>query len=215
MELFEQIARAEIRAGRAPGSVKLLPVSKEHPTEHILSVFGAEPRLPHRLGESYPDELIEKRVKLGSAFEWHFIGRIQSRRIQELCIAADVIHAVARAKEIQAIATAPKKPRFFVQVNVSGEGQKNGCELREVDTLLSECARLGIYNRLAGFMALPAPLEIIGEKELRRQFSALRQLRDRLLPRGELSMGMSGDFEIAIEEGSDWIRVGTAIFGAR
>ncbi len=215
-ELLEGIARAEDRAGRAPGSVKLLPVSKTHSPERIRAVLRAHPALPKRLGENYPDELLAKRAGLADlAFEWHFIGRIQSRRLPELCAAADVLHTVARAKELGAIAQAARVPRFFLQVNVSGEAQKNGCDPAELAFLLDEADRLGLLGRCLGLMTLPAPLEDIGETELRRQFAALRNLRDAFLPGRELSMGMSGDYAIAIEEGADWIRVGTAIFGER
>lgn len=217
MDLRERIAHAEQRAGRAPGSVKLLPVSKTQPPERIREVFRDDASLPKRLGENYVDELLAKHAALGTEFEWHFIGRIQSRRIAEICSVADLIHTVARAKEIEAIARSPRasRVRFFLQVNVSGETQKNGCEPGEIPALLEACARAGIGAQVAGLMALPASLGEISEGELRRQFGNLRALRDQYLPRGELSMGMSADLEIAIEEGADWVRVGTAIFGER
>jgi len=214
--VLDKIETAAHKAGRAPHSVKLLPVSKSQPLEVLTEALAAG--FPARFGENYLEELVAKRAAITSV-EWHYQGRLQSRKIAEIVAAADVIQTVAREKELALLAAESlrqgRAPQFFLQVNVSDESQKNGVSPAELPRLLEAVARAGLSERLRGFMCLPADLEVVGEKALRMEFARLRTLRDQHLSRGELSMGMSGDFELAIAEGSDWVRVGTALFGPR
>jgi pyridoxal phosphate enzyme (YggS family) len=214
--VLEAIAVAEKKAGRPSGSVKLLPVSKGQ-TPELLSQALSE-GFPARFGENYLEELVAKRAAVAGV-EWHYQGRLQSRKIGEIVAHADVVQTVARAKELGILTEESRKqgrkPKFFLQMNVSSEGQKNGADPDDLPALLESVARLGLEGRLLGLMCLPSDLDIAGVDRVRAEFAALRSLRDRHLPRGELSMGMSGDFALAIEEGSDWVRVGTALFGAR
>ncbi|MBS1986136.1 MAG: YggS family pyridoxal phosphate-dependent enzyme [Bdellovibrionales bacterium] len=212
--VLERIQRACLRASRRPADVNLLPVSKGQDLDSIRAFLG-QARAPQRLGENYLEELVSKRTALGSAVEWHYLGRLQSRKVLDLCASVDVIHTVSRDKEIKLLAEAPRCPDFFIQVNVSGEAQKNGCSPAALPPLLESIEALGLTKRVRGLMALPASLEEIGETSLRKEFGCLRELRDRLLPGKALSMGMSADFELAIAEGADWIRLGTILFGQR
>ena len=118
-------------------------------------------------------------------------------------------------KEIETLAAQTGVPEFFVQVNISGESQKNGCEIADVPAILEKIRSTGIEPRFSGFMGMAAPLGTVGEDAVARQFASLRILRDEQAPGKKLSMGMSEDFEIAIREGSNLVRIGSAIFGSR
>ncbi len=221
-----RIARAEARAGRAAGSVQLLPVSKGQGAE-ILAQALSVPNFPRRFGENYLEELMSKSAELARApdtlarppVEWHYQGRLQSRKISDIVMVADVIQTVGREKELAILQEESlrlgRAPRFFLQINVSGENQKNGAAPEELSRLIEAAEGLGLRARLMGLMCLASDLSGADEKALRREFTDLRTLRDRHLSGGALSMGMSQDFEIAIEEGADWVRVGSSIFGAR
>ena len=219
----ERIARAEKKAGRAPGSVKLLPVSKGQPIETLVHALGLS-GFPERFGENYLEELAGKidrlpRLAPGRCIEWHYQGRLQSRKIEDIVMCADVIQTVAREKELRLLQDASLKlgraPRFFLQVNVSGEAQKNGADPESLPALIETIESLGLMPRWMGLMCLPSDLDLVDEVKLRGEFSRLRDLRDTHARGLELSMGMSQDFEIAIEEGADWVRVGSSLFGAR
>lgn len=214
LKIRDRVQEAALRCGRDPKSIRILPVSKGQSIEKIREGL-AHPEFPHRLGENYSDELEQKHRALGNSVEWHYLGRLQSRKVADICSQASVIHTVTRIKEVEILAKQRSSVRFFLQVNVSEEGQKNGCEIGELPTLVEACEKHGVKPSLMGLMTLPATFDNVGESVLRKQFSALRSLRDRFVPGGALSMGMSDDFEWAIQEGSDWIRIGTAIFGSR
>ena len=208
-------------AGRSLGEVQILPVSKTRSAEELipwLNVGG----FPQILGENYFSELEEKRVALKGQFPhlcWHFIGPLQSRKIPDLCKVASCLHTVSRIKELKILqkikAAGASVPKFYIQVNVSEEIQKNGCSPEELPGILEDVENLKLGNNLEGLMCLPSSVSEVGEKVLRKQFSLLRSLRDSHLPNGKLSMGMSEDFEWAIKEGSNLIRVGSALFGER
>jgi pyridoxal phosphate enzyme (YggS family) len=218
-EVLEAIEEACAEAGRAPGDVCLVAVSKRHPPEAIRAAYALGMR---DFGENYAQELAEKRSALAPELpeaRWHFIGRVQSNKAKEL-VSADCVHGVgklghAEALSRRAVEGAPL--RFLTQVNVSGEAQKNGfsfSDLRENAQALS--ALPGV--RWAGLMAML--MEGERGEAARAAYGRVRALRDELeqligrsLP--ELSMGMSGDFREAIAEGATMIRVGTAIFGPR
>ena len=213
-----RIAEAERRAGRALGSVELVAVSKLQPVEAIRSAYRAGQRL---FGESYVQELLSKRERLADLPDlgWHFIGHLQRNKARQVVGRVAVVESVDSIKLAEELAKRAEATGATVsvlaQVDVAGEETKNGCARGELGALLDAVEAAGSL-RLRGLMAIP-PFEVEPE-EARRHFAALRELRDRhggaeRLP--ELSMGMSGDFEVAIEEGATLVRVGTALFGPR
>lgn len=207
-QLFDKIARAS-------QSVNLLPVSKGHSLETVDKLWTDQPKLVRRLGENYLEEFLEKKAQVKGAMEWHFLGRIQSRKLATLCLEADYLHGVSRTKELDFIAKASRRPKFFIQVNISGEQQKNGVDEKELELLVEDLHRKGLGDCFAGLMGMAAPIEEVGALEVGNAFRYLAQLRGRLCPSKDLSMGMSADYEIAIDEGSNWVRIGSLLFGER
>ena len=214
----ERVRAAAGRAGRDPGSVRLVAVSKTHPGDAVREAHAAGQEV---FGESKVQEALEKIPLLPTSLEWHFIGHLQSNKIRKALPHFHLFHGVdngALAAQIDRVAAeCGCSPSILLEVNVSGEGTKFGFP---PDRLRAE---------IAGLLALPR-VKILGlmtmapyasdPLESKPYFAALRRLRDdleqqtgRALP--ELSMGMSGDFETAIGEGSTLVRVGTAIFGDR
>lgn len=223
-----RIARAAERVGRRPEEIQLVGISKRQPAGAVVAALRAGLR---HVGESYVQEALEKlprvRAELegSGAFEppcWHFVGRLQRNKAAPAAAWFDVVETLDRtalgaALEQQA-ARLDRRLRVLVQVNVSGEAQKGGATPEQLAELL-ERSREWPHLTLVGLMAIPAAQT--DPERTRPAFAKLRELRDALrsAPGGEqlhgLSMGMSGDFEVAIEEGSTSIRVGTAIFGPR
>ncbi len=208
----EAIERACRRAHRDPADVLLVAVSKTVDVERIrLAVKAGVPAL----GENRVQEAREKVDALGHPAVWHLIGSLQTNKAREAVRLFDWIQSVDRvelARELDRRARAEGRVvNALVQVNVGEEPQKGGVTPDALPALLEAVTALpGL--RVQGLMAIP-PL-VAGAEEARPCFRRLRALRDRCgLP--HLSMGMSGDFEIAIEEGATMVRVGTAIFGAR
>lgn len=216
--LWERVQHAAQAAGRAAHEVRVLPVSKKHSAEALIR-FLKIPGVPARLGESYAQELFHKQQSLEGVHppvEWHFVGRIQSRTLARIAGSVECIHTVCRPKELDILGGLRSScPRFFFQVNVSGEGQKGGCTPEELAGLKEQTQERGLIGKVAGLMCLPTAPETASEREVRKQFVRLRELRDRWFPGGELSMGMSQDFEWAIAEGSHWVRIGSLLFGER
>jgi pyridoxal phosphate enzyme (YggS family) len=207
--------RFESARARAGHPVKLVAVSKGQPGLRIEEFLSTGLEF-WSLGESYLEELLAKKTQFQNKranLRWHFIGRLQSRKLPEILGACEAVHTVSRLKELGIIAKQARD--FFVQVNVSGEASKNGCAPADLSLVLEEVARLGLSTNCLGLMALPSSLEEVGESQVRLEMTALRKLRDEKLPRGLLNMGTSGDFEIAISEGADVIRVGSLLFGER
>lgn len=213
-----RIAAAARRRGAGP-SVRLVAVSKRQPVGAIEVALAAG----HRdFGENYAQELRDKRLIVGPMrARWHFIGPLQSNKVKYV-VGSTLIHTVDRAKIVHAIDKRAVEEGVdqdvLIQVNVSGEASKSGVAPDEVAALLDQFADLDRV-RCRGLMTMPPA----GPPEQARPcFVALRKLAERLAkttrPRVdlvELSMGMSGDFEVAVEEGATLVRVGTAIFGAR
>ncbi len=216
--VLARIADAAGRAGRTAEEVTLVAVSKTHSPEKIREVFDAGQAL---FGESRVQEAVVKIPLLPSRARWHFIGHLQKNKIRHALPLFELIHGVdssALARDIDRIAEEMGLfPRALLQVNVAGEASKFGFS---PDVLRGECEDLFQLPRIQfeGLMCIPPPGP---EPEVsRKYFAALRNLRDELqgefgvsLP--QLSMGMSGDYEVAIEEGATMVRVGTAIFGER
>lgn len=214
-----QLAAACARAGRAPGEVRLMAVSKTHPVSAIHEAYAAGQRL---FGENRVQEVQSKAEALHELenLEMHLIGPLQNNktgRAAELFGAIDTLDAEKTAQRLHAAAEELGKVlRVLVEVKLSPEPSKHGVLPEDLPALLAAVAPLQ-HLTLAGLMTVP-PLEAEGE-QARPYFRQLRALRDEWLPTYptllELSMGMSGDFEIAVEEGSTTVRVGTAIFGRR
>jgi len=211
----DRVARACVRAGRNPDTVEILPVSKGQP-ETLLREWLALERGPRRLAENYSEELSTKAGLFSKdAIEWHFLGRLQSRKIEEISTIASVLHAVSRVKELQILRAQSRVPDFYVQVNISDEAQKNGVDVSELESLLVAITSNSLEARFRGLMGMASPIEIVGASVVRAQFAKLREYRDRMCPGTKLNMGMSGDFEIAIEEGANLVRLGSLLFGER
>jgi len=203
-----RIRAACARAGRDPDTVRLVAVSKGQPIEAVLRAFAAGQGV---FGENYAQELHTKADALPEA-EWHFIGALQTNKVKIAVGHAALVHTcdrLALAKELSKRAFATNiTQRVLLEVNVGREPQKGGILPEALEALYAAVRELDAL-RCEGLMCLPP-----ADQDPRPHFRALRELRDRLGLR-ELSMGMSADFEIAIEEGATIVRVGTAIFGER
>ncbi len=208
----ERIARACEQAGRDPASVTLVAVSKGHPAAAIVAASEAGIRHfgENRIQEALPK--IEEAAGGGVEATWHLVGHLQSNKAKAAASAFDVIHSIDSTRLLARLDTAAPAPRdVLLQVNVAAEPQKQGVAPDEIEALV-QAARAAGSLRLRGLMTI-APIAADPE-EVRPVFRALRALAERHgLP--ELSMGMTDDFEVAIEEGATLVRVGRAIFGER
>ena len=217
----DRIAAAARRAGRDPDDVRLVAVSKTFGIEHVLAAHAAGQR---DFGENRVQEALQKTgATAGTSIRWHLVGHLQSNKIRKAVGPFAVIHSVDRpdlVERIDAIAAETAQPvDLLVQVDLAGEAAKSGAA-PELAAAILERARGCTRARVVGLMLLPPLLE--DPEAVRPWFRRLRALRDRLAAEGtppemlrELSMGMSHDFEVAIEEGATMVRVGTAVFGSR
>jgi PLP dependent protein len=206
----ERVARAAERAGRRPEDVLLIGVSKTVPPEGVR--LGVEAGLT-ALGENRVQEARDKIKVLGRPVPWHLIGHLQTNKVRDALELFDLIHSVDRldlARELQRRA-GDRIASVLLEVNVANEPSKSGFAPDDVAPALEALGALTHLN-VRGLMAIPPVVE--RAEDARAWFRALRQLAERHGLR-ELSMGMSADFEVAIEEGATMVRVGTAIFGAR
>jgi PLP dependent protein len=218
-EVRARIAAAERAAGRAPGSVRLLAVSKKMPADDVRAAIAGGQRA---FGENYAQELRDKRAELAAdpaPPEWHYIGPMQSNKVKYVGGQVALVHTVDSVALLEAIAQRGAPQACLVQVNVAGEAQKRGVAPADLPALLDRFAALANVT-CAGLMLIPPLTD--NPDDARPHFAALRALRDREtaiarpnVDLRELSMGMSGDLEAAITEGATIVRVGTAIFGAR
>lgn len=210
-----RIAAACEKAGRSRGSVRLLAVSKTKPPEAVREAAACGLRL---FGENRVQEAQSKIPMCPGGLEWHLIGHLQSNKAKVAVRYFQMVHSVDSIKLLQALEThADTTLPILLQVNVSGEAAKFGMKPDEVAEAI-EVANQMQKVEVHGLMTIP-PFSPDPEKT-RVHFSNLRKLRDRLqdetgTPLPELSMGMSHDLEIAIEEGSTWVRIGTDLFGSR
>lgn len=209
------ITEAARRAGRRPEDVRVLVASKYYSMEQIALLSRVGVRL---LGENRSDELIAKQEVFGEAFEWHFIGHLQRRKAREVVGRVSLIHSVDSERLIRELEKrAPERGiDILIQVNVRGEESKYGVGEGEIEPLLERAAATGGRVRVRGFMTL-APL-VEDPEDVRYVFAKLRAIRDRLTGRwspdldlSELSMGMSNDYLVAVEEGATIVRVGRAL----
>ncbi len=208
----ERIARACEQVGRDPAGVTLIAVSKGQPADAISAAAGAGIRHfgENRIQEALPK--IEQATAAGVEATWHLVGHLQSNKAKAAASAFDVIHSVDSARLLARLDAAAAPPRdVLLQVNIAAEPQKQGVAPDAVDALV-EATHTTDSLRLRGLMTI-APIAADPE-EVRPLFRALRLLAERFeLP--DLSMGMTDDFEVAIEEGATLVRVGRAIFGER
>ena len=216
----ERLARVQesVDAARARShhrqAVQLVGVSKRQPLEKLREALTAGLL---DFGENYAQELREKTEALPDTVRWHFIGPLQSNKVK-LVAGAHLVHSIDRPKLLDKLEAQGVPQAVLVQVNIAGEPQKAGIAPAELPALLDRFADLD-HVRCRGLMLIPPQ----GDPEATRpHFAALRTLRDDLAKTArpnvdleQLSMGMSSDFEVAIEEGATLIRVGTAIFGPR
>jgi PLP dependent protein len=214
-EVRMQIAHAAQKANRNAAEIKLVAVSKTHPVEILREAIVAGATI---LGENKIQEAEDKITEIGrESVEWHLIGHLQSNKARKAVKLFDVIHtldSIELAERLERICIEENRVSLsvLVQIDLGNEATKNGVKLEDLSELvefLKTCERI----KFDGFMIIPPFFEDV--ESVRPFFRNLREVRDKILPNGELSMGMSHDFAVAIEEGATIIRVGTAIFGER
>jgi len=216
----DRIAAAADRAGRDPASIRLVAVSKTVSSDHIRAAADAG---QHDFGENRVQEALRKMDEIADLpIAWHLVGHLQSNKAKKAG-RFDVIHSLDGAALLHAVdaaaASSDRRIDLLVQVDLAGEPAKHGAREDELLAIF-EAARSAQASRVVGLMLLPPLVE--DPEAARPFFRALRDVRQRLIDGGvdesmlrELSMGMSHDFEVAIEEGATLVRVGTAIFGVR
>ena len=220
LNIRERIAAAAIRAGRDPAGIRLMAVSKTVEPERIRQALDAGITL---LGENYVQEAREKIPAVGRPAVWHMIGHLQTNKVKYVVNLFDWIHSVDRlelARELDKRAgQRSRRLNVLIEVNVSGEASKNGAAPGQVLELVRQISILPNVS-VRGLMTMPPYSD--DPENSRPCFIVLRQLRDEIVSAAlpgismdELSMGMTDDFEVAIEEGATIIRVGRAIFGER
>lgn len=209
----QRVAAACERSGRLTDEVTLVAVSKGHSIEAISEAHASGQVV---FGESRAQELAEKSVSLGPGLEWHFIGPLQRNKVRRVRPVTTLLHSLDRLSLAEAWLKGPgTPPPVLIQVHLGGEATKHGFEPDEVSAAAGKSSRLGLTVK--GLMTIPPPAE--DPNNSRPWFARLRELQAQLVntvpSATELSMGMSDDFEVAVEEGATLIRVGSAIFGER
>lgn len=212
------MAAAARRAGRDPGDVQLVAITKTVPAATVALAAAAGVTA---VGENRVQEAAGKIAEVPGPMTWHMVGRLQANKARDAVRLFELIHSVDRLKLADGLNRAAEISericRILVQVNVTGTASQGGVPSDGIDGLIEKAARLP-YLRICGLMAIgPYPA---GEPEIRGAYRSVSALFRRLAPQtgpqfGILSLGMSGDYEIAVEEGSTLVRVGTAIFGGR
>lgn len=219
-EIKQRIAHAALESGRDPVTVQLVAVSKTKPAAAIAEAFNCGQLI---FGENYVQELVAKVAELPSEISWHFIGHLQSNKVRQIAGLVDMIHSVDRlslAREIdRQWGLLGKSCEILIQVNIASEATKSGTSSEELLDLVREVAALPNV-RIKGLMTMPPFFD--DPDAARPYFAALRVLAREVekeeiagVEMRELSMGMSGDFEVAIGEGATLVRVGSALFGER
>jgi PLP dependent protein len=211
-----RIGAAAHRARRDPASIRLVLASKTQPSDAIRAAVNAGAR---DFGENYVQEAVAKRAELADLTDirWHLIGHLQTNKAKTAASAFALIHSVDSVRLANALTRAQPSPRVraLIEVNLSGESSKSGVAQDGVAAIL-DAARGKL--EIEGLMTIPPP--VASAEASRPWFAQLRELRDRLARQSgyalsELSMGMTDDFEVAIEEGATIVRVGRAVFGER
>ncbi len=216
----ETMAEAARRSGRPASAVRLMAVTKTVDDDRILTAIGAGVEI---LGENYVQEAKRKIDKMGNPCEWHMIGRLQTNKAKYAVRLFDMIHSLDRlelAQELDRRARAAGRVmKVLIEVNVAGEETKSGIPLASARDLVRAVAPLENLS-IQGLMMMPPWFD--DPEEARPFFRALRELRDRIteevidrVEMRELSMGMTGDYAVAIEEGATIVRIGRGVFGER
>lgn len=221
LSIRQKIEVACNKAGRNPDEVTLIAVSKTKPDKAIVDAYASNQL---HFGENRMQELEDKMGNIQhSDIQWHMIGTMQSNKIKYIADRVDWIHSVSKTKHLNEVQKRAEEANrvinVLIQINISGENQKSGCEVSELKPIL-EHARSLKNIRIRGLMGLATFAS--NPEDVRSEFSLLcRTLKehtsfnDENIDLRELSMGMSNDFEVAIEEGATMVRVGSAIFGSR
>lgn len=216
----EKIASAAISVGRNPAEVRLVAVSKTKPAVMVEEAAAAGQTV---FGENYVQEFAAKSAEVQAPVEWHFIGRLQSNKVKQIAGLTTLIHSVDRLSLAEEIhrqwAKTEKICNILIQVNLSGETTKSGTTSANTVNLIRQAASLDSL-RVCGLMTMPPFFD--DPDAARPYFRKLRTLALEVesleipnVSMKELSMGMSGDFEVAIQEGATLVRIGSAIFGSR
>lgn len=218
-EIRRSIAEAEIRAGRPEGSVSLLAVSKTFPVCDMMCAYENGQRL---FGENKLQEAQDKIPRMPTDCRWHLIGPLQRNKVRKALelpfVLIEAVESLRLAESISRIAgEMGRHASILLEVNIDGEPSKHGFTPPELESCWNVLLSLPCLD-IRGLMCIPAPAD--SPEKARPAFRALRELRDRLrdrceLPLPELSMGMSSDYLVAVEEGATIVRVGSAIFGRR
>jgi pyridoxal phosphate enzyme (YggS family) len=219
-QIREAMAEAARRSGRPASSVRLMAVTKTVDDDRILAAIQAGVEI---IGENYVQEAKRKIEKMGNESEWHMIGHLQTNKAKYAVRLFDMIHSVDRlelAAELDRRARADGRVmKVLIEVNVAGEETKSGIPLVSARDLVRAVAPLENLS-IQGLMTMPPWFD--DPEEARPFFRALRELRDQITAEGipqvemqELSMGMTGDYAVAIEEGATVVRIGRGIFGER
>ena len=213
----ERVAAAAERSGRSSNDVLVVAVSKSFPVEALAAALDAGVKV---LGENRAQELVAKASRLGEGVRWHFIGHLQTNKVRSVVGVAELIHSVDRSSVAEAIAARALSlgivQDVLVEVNAAGDPSKHGVVPVDAPALVEEVAGLeGV--RLRGLMTMPPWPE--RAEDSRPHYRSLARLSEAIADRAslgpELSMGMTRDFEVAIEEGATIVRIGEAIFGPR
>ena len=211
--ILDKVAAAADRSGRDPSEIVVVAVGKTFPPETLMKAYEAG----HRdFGENRAQELAVKVPALPSDIRWHFIGPLQRNKVRIVRPAATLLHSMDRQALGEAWLKGPgSPPPVLVEINIGEEPQKAGIEPDRAAALIGVLTDLGLD--VQGLMTIPPQLD--HPDQTRRYFESMRKLRDHLARDHpavrELSMGMTDDFEVAIEEGATLVRIGRAIFGAR
>lgn len=218
IQVRQRIRQAAQRAGRNEQEIELIVVTKNVPVERILQAYEAGER---KFGENRVQELLVKQEQLPGDVEWHLIGHLQTNKVKSIIGRIHLIHSIDSSKLAQEIEERASRAvavvHILVQVNGSGEASKFGISPKDFPALLEAMSSLR-YVRVEGLMTM-APLTE-DETKIRAAFKGLRLLKEEWVGKGFahlkcLSMGMTHDYEIAVEEGANLLRIGTAIFGER
>lgn len=219
-KVLERVSEAASKCGRDPNGIKLLAASKAQNASRIRQAIEAGIGL---FGENYVQETKAKREAIKEPVEWHMIGHLQRNKVKTALEIFDLIQSLDSLELARELDREGKKRgktvRVFLEVNLGGEEGKSGIAKDEVGSLLREAAKLP-YLRIEGLMSVPPFSE--NSEEMRPYFRALKELKSDLMALNlpnvelkELSMGMTHDYPVAIEEGATLVRIGTAIFGPR
>ena len=219
-KIIDRVSEAALRVGRNPREIKLLAAAKSQSVELVQAAIAAGVRL---IGENYVQEAEEKRHAISEAIEWHMIGHLQRNKVKAALNTFNLIQSldsVALARELDKEGRkSGKRVRTLIEINLGDEQSKSGIGRDKVNELIKRVSELA-HLQVEGLMAVPPFKE--NPEEIRPYFRSLRELQVELqgwkIPNGsfnELSMGMTHDYPIAIEEGATIVRIGTALFGPR